>query len=283
MIEADVTIDPSDVAHHYDSLDKFYRDIWGEHVHHGYWEKGNERTKEAVLHLSHTLARWLHIKPGNQILDVGCGYGGTSRLLANHYGANVTGFTLSKEQKAFADSRWTQSGSVKILCQDFLTNTVPDASVDAVISIECLEHVEDKLKAFQEIYRVLKPGRRFSLALWSAAEDPNLIQTYMLEAICREGRLPGIRSGSEYKSLMEQAGFQIVEEREIARDVKKTWTICAKRLAQKLVSDPSYRSFLMNSTNQDRIFALTLLRIRAAFEMKAMKYWIFAAEKPALH
>ncbi len=283
MIESNVTIEADAVAAHYDSLDKFYRDIWGEHVHHGYWERGNEKPNEAVLHLSHTLCRWLAIHPKDSVIDVGCGYGGTSRLIALEYGAKVTGFTLSKQQKAFSDRLRTSSGQVDVLCQNFLDNQLEAESIDAVISIECLEHISDKQRALDEMFRVLKPGKRVAVALWSSVESPNRAQSYLLEAICREGRLPSIQTGSEYKTLFEKAGFQMIEEREIGRDVKKTWTICAKRLAQRLISDPSYRTFIKNASNQDRIFALTLLRIRAAFEIKAMEYWIFAAQKPLAH
>jgi tocopherol O-methyltransferase len=283
MIESNVTIEADAVAAHYDSLDAFYRDIWGEHVHHGYWENGDERPREAVVHLSMTLARWLDLQSGDQVIDVGCGYGGTARLLAGRYAAKVIGYTLSKQQKAYSDSRRCREGKVDVHCQNFLNNQLANESADAVISIECLEHISDKQKAIEEIYRVLKPGKRLAVALWSSTEEPNRMQSYMLRAICREGRLPAIQTGEEYKDLFRRAGFQVIHEREIGKDVKKTWTICAKRLAQRLVSDPNYRRFLKNASNQDRIFALTLLRIRAAFEMKAMEYWIFALEKPQVH
>jgi tocopherol O-methyltransferase len=283
MIESDLVIKPSDVAAHYNSLDRFYREIWGEHVHHGFWESGKESTDEAVIHLSQFLANWLKIDRGDRILDVGCGYGGTSRLLAESYQAKVTGFTLSAEQKKFADSKAVKKGAVEILCQDFLENTFRPECFDAVISIECLEHIEDKPKAFAEIFRLLKPGKRMAIAVWSAHEAPNRLQSHMLEAICREGRLPSMPSGTEYEQLMTDAGFHVVKGREIADQVKKTWAICAKRLAQKVANDASYRKFLMNAEAKDRIFAVTLLRIMAAFEMKAMKYWVFAAEKPLQH
>ncbi|MBC7532250.1 MAG: class I SAM-dependent methyltransferase [Oligoflexus sp.] len=281
MIRSDISIGTDDVAAHYDSLDKFYREIWGEHVHHGYWESGRESADEAVLHLSHFLARWLKLSSGDNVVDVGCGYGGTSRLLAEDYHVNVTGFTLSKEQERFASMKNVGNGSVNIVCQDFLSNDLRTSGYDGVLSIECLEHIDDKQEAFNEIHRILKPGKRMAIAVWSAAEVPNRLQTHLLQSICREGRLPSLPSGSEYEALIQGAGLKLVKSREIGDQVKKTWMICAKRLAGKIANDSTYRSYLMNSQAKDRIFALTLVRILAAFEMKAMKYWLFAAEKPA--
>lgn len=280
MIRSDVPIATSDVAAHYDSLDRFYRDIWGEHVHHGYWEIGRESTEEAVVHLSKVLAAWIRINPQDAICDVGCGYGGTSRLLAETFDAHVVGFTLSQQQAAFARTKHVSRGSVEVVCEDFLSNDRAASSFDGLISIECLEHVADKQAAFQEAYRLLKPGKRIAVALWAACEEPNRIQAHLLQAICREGRLPSLPSGEEYTALMRNAGFQVINEREIGDQVKKTWSICAKRLAMRIASDAGYRSFLLNSSSKDRIFALTLVRILVAFEMKAMRYWIYAAEKP---
>ncbi|MBC7658864.1 MAG: class I SAM-dependent methyltransferase [Chitinophagaceae bacterium] len=124
MITSPFAISTSEVADHYNSLDAFYRDIWGEHVHHGYWENGDETSEEAILHLSNVLIGWLNLKAGASVCDLGCGYGGTSRLLANHYAAKVMGYTLSERQKDFAESIPITQGKVEYRCQDFMHNNL---------------------------------------------------------------------------------------------------------------------------------------------------------------
>lgn len=70
------------VAAHYDELDVFYRDVWGEHVHHGYWPRGHERDDGAAEALVDLLAERLSLAPGQAVCDIGCGYGAAARHLA---------------------------------------------------------------------------------------------------------------------------------------------------------------------------------------------------------
>ena len=67
-----------DVAGHYDELDQVYRDIWGEHVHHGLWRSGRESVAEATDALTDLVAARLGVQPGERLVDIGCGYGATA-------------------------------------------------------------------------------------------------------------------------------------------------------------------------------------------------------------
>ena len=82
------------VAQHYDDLDPFYRELWGDHVHHGLWTTGLENPTQAVENLIACVARRLELDPGQHVCDVGCGYGATAQWLAEHHGVHVTGLTI---------------------------------------------------------------------------------------------------------------------------------------------------------------------------------------------
>ena len=97
--------DEASVARHYDALDRFYREIWGEHVHHGLWTTGRESVEEATRALVDVVARWARARPGAVVADAGCGYGGTARILAGEHGCEVVGFTLSAAQADWARRR----------------------------------------------------------------------------------------------------------------------------------------------------------------------------------
>lgn len=271
------------VATHYDHLDRFYREIWGEHVHHGFWESGHESTEEAVLHLSHRVAQLAQIGRGDEVLDVGCGYGGTSRILTREYGAHVTGFTLSRQQYEYAVAQTENDDALEFYCEDFLKHDLPDNHYQALISIECLEHMQDKAAFFRKAYQVLEPDAHFAISVWSASEKTSAWQkNRLLKPICEEGHLPDLLTGAEWKKFIEDAGFQLTWQQDVARQVKKTWAICCRRLMKRLVTDPSYRQFLWKNPARDKVFALTLFRLLAAFESGAMGYWIFAGQKPTL-
>jgi len=267
-----------DVAKHYDNLDRFYREIWGEHVHHGLWRTGKETPLEACEALSHAVADKLALKPGDAVCDVGCGYGGTSRILAD-MGAEVTGLTLSAAQLAYAESAHPRANP-RLMRQDWLENSFPDASFDGVLSIESSEHMVDKPRFFAEVARTLKPGGRFANCVWLSSESPSPAAiNHLLEPICREGRLPSMGSESEYRAMMRKAGLEVTGFEDLTAKVWRTWWLCLTRAAKGIVTDRTYRSFLLDGRNSDRSFAITLLRILWAYRSGAMRYGLFAARK----
>ncbi|KAL2177998.1 S-adenosyl-L-methionine-dependent methyltransferase [Thermothelomyces heterothallicus CBS 202.75] len=101
---------------HYDLASDYYLNLWGEHIHHGYWptesSKANDSKETAQLNLIRLLLSISGLLPqerdGNgeekqlRILDVGCGIGGTTRYLASALGAAVTGITISGKQVQIA-------------------------------------------------------------------------------------------------------------------------------------------------------------------------------------
>jgi tocopherol O-methyltransferase len=266
------------VAQHYDNLDRFYREIWGEHVHHGLWRTGTETPLQACEALSAAVAERLALKPGDAICDVGCGYGGTSRILAD-MGANVTGLTLSAAQLAYAETAHPRANP-KLMRQDWLENAFPDASFDGVLSIESSEHMVDKPRFFAEVARTLKPGGRFANCVWLSSENPSPAAiNHLLEPICREGRLPSMGSESEYRSMMAQAGLTVTGFEDLTPYVWRTWWLCLVRAAKGIATQKRYRAFLLDGRNSDRSFAITLLRILWAYRSGAMRYGLFAAQK----
>jgi len=89
------------VRRHYDSLACAYRTLWGEHLHHGLFPNGDESPQQAQMLLVDYCLSLLPIT-NCRVLDVGCGFGATSVLLAERYGCEVTGITISRCQAEHA-------------------------------------------------------------------------------------------------------------------------------------------------------------------------------------
>ena len=128
----------------------------------------------------------LNLKPGDNILEIGCGWGGFIEH-ASKLGINVTGLTISKEQFDYASSRITNlGGTQKILYEDY---RVHEGLYDAVVSIEMLEAVGSKYwnEYFNSIKRFLKPGSSALVQVITMHDeyfktynvDPDFIQTYI--------------------------------------------------------------------------------------------------------
>lgn len=276
MIYPNTPQDELAVALHYDSLDPWYRKLWGDHVHHGLWRTKKESPERAVEQLVELVAAKGGIQAGDCVCDIGCGYGGTARLLTQKWGAHVTGLSLSKKQLEYARLK---DPHTKYILSDWLENTLPSDGFDAAISIESSEHMKDKAKFFKEAIRVLKPGGRLVVCAWLSKENPRSWEVRkLLEPICREGRLPSLGSASDYRHLMTEAGFQNIDYEDLTANVRKTWTICCWRMIREL-KNREFRDFLFKQKPEDRVFAKTLFRILLAYRTKSLQYGIFSMSK----
>jgi tocopherol O-methyltransferase len=272
--------DVASVAAHYDDLDPFYRGIWGDHVHHGYWISGKERSNEAVLNLTRLIAERAGVQPGARVLDIGCGYGATAAILARDYGAEVTGVTVSRRQYEIARSSAKDKGNPRYLLGDALESGLDAASFDSVIAIESSEHMPDKPRFFGEAFRLLRPRGRLVVAAWLARERPNAAEVkFLLEPICVEGRLPSLGSRVEYVKMLSGAGFRDLNFVELTAAVQRTWTLCAARFLRKTVTDSSFRRRWLDPQLSNRVFAKTVFRIWLAYKTGSLRYGVFSATK----
>jgi cyclopropane-fatty-acyl-phospholipid synthase len=115
----------------------------------------------------HALAQHLDLKPGEHVLEIGCGWGGFAEFAAREYGVRVTGITISDEQYHYARERMAKAGladRVEIRRQDYRD---VEGQFDKVASIEMFEAVGEEYwpAYFKKIADVLKPGGRAGLQI----------------------------------------------------------------------------------------------------------------------
>jgi tocopherol O-methyltransferase len=269
-----------EVARHYDELDRFYRELWGEHLHHGLFHSPQDDPQEAASRLVTLVAQLASIGPGQEVCDVGCGYGAAARQLAESHGARVTGLTLSEAQFEHARRHTPPFLPVHFARGDWLENDFPDDSFDVVVAIECLAHMADRERFFQEVARTLRPGGRVVVCAWLARESAGgLSRRFLLEPICREGALTGMGTEEECRRLMRSAGLQLTTFQDLTRRVRRTWTVSSRRLVGSLIRNPAHRKALRDRRLTNRRFALAVFRIRMAYAVGAMRYGVFAGRK----
>jgi len=271
---------PQTLATHFDSLDPYYRKLWGEYIHHGYWKSGKEPVQTALEQLVEMLADKGKVESNSRVCDIGCGYGASSRYFAKKRGAQVTAITYSKTQWQYSRTHDPESSNPRYLFADFLKTALQPNSFDAVIAIETLEAMQDKPLFFAEAARILRPGGKFVASTWFIKESPSKWETvHLLEPICEERHYPAIGSKNEYLEMMEKAGFHEINFEDLTTSVEKTWSIIAYRLTKAILTDKSVRDLLRNQNIPDRIFALTIYRIWLAYKFKSLRYGLFTATK----
>jgi tocopherol O-methyltransferase len=268
------------VAAHYDDLDELYRELWGTSLHHGYWISGKESPDQAVDNLTRLVAQQAGIRPGEQVCDLGCGYGAAASLWQREFGANVTGVTISARQFGIGKSILRANRSIRLIHADALHSDLPSGAFDVVTAIESSEHMPEKARFFSEAHRLLGEGGRFVVAAWLTRHRPNAWEsTLLLGPICREGRLPSIGSALEYTEMMSAAGFRDVTHSDLTRSVTKTWSVCARRVGSRFFRDAAFRRILFDRRFSNRIFALTVFRIWLAYQTGSMRFGLFTAAK----
>ena len=102
----------------------------------------------------------------------GCGIGGSARILARDYGFKVVGISISPAQIERARSLTSAGLSCRFAVMDALALELPDASFDAVWSVEACPHMPDKQRYADELLRVLKPGGLLAVADWNRRDGP---------------------------------------------------------------------------------------------------------------
>ena len=205
------------VSAHYDLGNAFYR-LWldpGMAYSSAVFDGDGESLESAQQRKNRRLCEKLCLKPGDHVLEIGCGWGGLAEMAARDYGCRVTALTLSERQAAFARARIEQLGLsqfVDVRIQDYRdVNT----AFDAIVSVEMFEAVgaENWPAYFAALRRCLRPGGRAAIqtitiedgAFDNYKRSADFIQRYIFPG----GMLP---SPSVFRAHAAAERFAIVDE-----------------------------------------------------------------------
>ena len=206
------------VNNYYDLATDFYELGWGQFWHFAPRRRG-ESFKASLLRHQHFLADRLSLRPGMQVLNVGCGIGGPMANLARNYGASFVGINNNAYQVERAKAR---NRDVESLCRfihgDFMQIPADDDLYDAAMDIQAVCHAPDKTTVFREIFRVLRPGACFVGCDWCLTEDfdpGNAEHLRIKKDIMMGNGLPDIVFSSEFCTALRMAGFELLESRDL--------------------------------------------------------------------
>lgn len=278
----------------YDETSAIWLDTWGEDMHHGYYPASStpvsslEGHKKAQVDMIDRTVSWAYgnsMPSPTNMVDVGCGVGGSSRHIAKKYGCTGKGLSLSPYQIERA-KQFTQAagldGKLEYLVADAMSMPFSDASFDFVWSMESGEHMPDKRKFVGELARVAAPGGRIIIVTWchrelAPGEQLTPKELRLLGRINDAYFLPAWVPGSTYVNIAKDLGLGDVRFADWSEFVAPFWPAVFR---SALVP----RNFLrMMRTGMTTIKgAIATLYMLQGFRRGLVKFVLITAQKPAL-
>jgi len=264
--------DKNRIIEHYDVVSPYYRSLWGEHLHHGYWIRGDESKEKAQLQLIEHLAQLAEVKRGADILDIGCGFGASSIYLAKHFNATVTGITISPVQVEMAN----QAAALERLEAKFL---LMDAEAmdfqrrfDVLWSVESISHYQNLPGFFASAAKLLKPGGTFAMTDWFKKENLTPKETRKNIVPIEKGMFVELQSMNEYEKLLTTNGLQIVHRQVLNKNCAKTWD-----LSIDIIKDKSFWALAAKFGAHFVTYLKAFEAMRAGFASGNFVYGLFVA------
>lgn len=216
-----------DIVTYYDQCYWDYRTSWLNSknlaIHYGYWDLATKTHSQSLLNMNRVLAEKANIQPEEKILDAGCGIGGSAIWLAERYGAQVTGITLSQTQAKLAGRHAERRGVgrlVQFKVADFCHTPFEDGSFDVVWGIESICHALDKKAFIQEAHRLLKPGGRLVCSDGYAKKRAFSEEEWKIIRICLDGwEIPNLATPEEFRRYLEECRFSAICFKDVTENI----------------------------------------------------------------
>jgi tocopherol O-methyltransferase len=221
------------IRDHYDRVSPYYITLWGEHLHHGYWIRGDETKEKAQLQLTEHLARVAGIPSNCTVLDIGCGFGGSSLYLAKRHQARATGITISPIQVEMANQAAKKTGAnAKFLCMDAEAMTFKEP-FDVLWSVESISHYQNHDKFFASAAKLLKPGGILAITDWFKKQGLTSREHKKFLQPIEKGMLVELHTIEDYKALMSRNGLNVTKIEVLNKNCAKTWDLCLDLIKKK--------------------------------------------------
>lgn len=213
----------------FDVTAELYYRYWGECFHFALFEKGEaEDDFEPALERTHE--HYFHAIDGaraSRLLELGCGGGAFAGWMAARTAGQVVGVDLSPRQlgRASAQLADCHEKNLTFIEHDIMRiDELPGPEFDAAVSLDAACYLPDKAEALRRLASRLRPGARFLLVDWCAAEDATALQQeLLLEPFYRLWGIPRMETVNAYRRAFEQAGFRSLVIEDLSQRAAPNW------------------------------------------------------------
>lgn len=205
----------SSIIDYYEKAEISYKDVWDLNhsmaFHCGFWEKGITSIRQALLHQNDVMAVWAGITSQHDVLDAGCGIGGSAIYLSKNYGCKTTGISIVPHQIKQAETKSKEHGVEELanfIVADYCDTPFEDNTFDVVWAIESVCYVPDKSDFIKEAYRILKPDGKLIVADGYRLDKPLTDKEELIMKRWEEGyAVERLGVASEFNESLTRLGF----------------------------------------------------------------------------
>jgi tocopherol O-methyltransferase len=169
----------------------------------------------------------LNLHGGEDVLDAGCGHGGTLLYLARLLRCQGTGLTISLKQAQIARENAAKARLgdwVSFVVDDADTFQFPAKAFDLVWAMESSEHFGNKANFFHNVAHALRPGGQLLLAAWTGSMEQPRVREVARVFLC-----PELWTAAQYTNAIVMAGMRVTQCENLTSQVVRTWKICKQR------------------------------------------------------
>ncbi len=199
-----------------------YAQYWHDFFHFALFDDEDE-TWEAAFRRTHDgYVEALRVERATRVLDLACGRGAFTNILAEHTAGDVLGIDASRAQ--LRHCRRFKRPNLRFKHHDIMRVDELGLAFDAACMLDADCYLPDKGRAVAKVAAVLRPGARFLLLSWGKAEGLNRLQEELvLHPLMRHWAIPGLETAVGYRRHFERSGLRVLEVADLNDRVGRNW------------------------------------------------------------
>ncbi len=277
-----------DIATYYNHTLMHYKVMWqlkkSKGLHYGLWYDDTDGLHDAIQNTNKKIGSFLSDSGKPELLDAGCGVGGSAIYLAENHNCRVSGITLSPAQYRQALEYVKDAGledRVDISVEDYSSTSFSDERFDLVFGIESFCHADEKQDVYKEAFRLLKPGGQLVIIdsiKTDKGKRPENRKT--VNWLLHRWAIGGLDDAGETYSKLGDTGFTEINIEDLSANIRKSINIIFMRALLGIITIPLYFIFYPTKYQFSRRHPESGWALHACFRKKLLQYVCISARKP---